>query len=208
MSVQAQRGRRGLGLGLGLMLGVLALAVGAWCLWGHGLGELADPTLLWRRLGRPLLRTLAFVAGGLLLGQVLEALGWTARLGSLAWPLVRLARLPREAGAAFAAAFASGVAANTLLYTAWREGHLSRRELVLANLLNAGVPAFLLHLPTTFFVVYALLGRAALVYFGLTLAAAVLRSLGVILVGRPGGPGPSCGARPGASSAGACSACW
>ena len=166
-----------------LALGLLVLA-GLWFWLGDGNRQLYQPALLWAKLGRPLLRTLAFVAGGLLVGQLIEGLGWTARLGVLAWPLIRLARLPREAGAAFSAAFASGVGANTLLYTSWREGRLDNRQLVLANILNAALPAYFLHLPTTFFVVYALLGRAALVYFGLTLAAALLRTLGVIALGR------------------------
>ncbi len=166
-----------------LPLALLVLAA-LWFWLGSTGRDLYDPALLWAKLGRPLLRTLAFVAGGLLVGQLIEGLGWTARLGVLAWPLIRLARLPREAGAAFSAAFASGVGANTLLYTSWQEGRLDKRQLVLANILNAALPAYFLHLPTTFFVVYALLGRAALVYFGLTLAAALLRTLGVILLGR------------------------
>jgi hypothetical protein len=102
----------------------------------------------------------------------------------LVWPLVKRARLPQEAGAAFSAAFASGVAANTLLFTSWQEGKLDKRQLVLANLLNASLPAFFLHLPTTFFVVYALASQVALMYFGLTLLAALLRCLGVIGLSR------------------------
>jgi hypothetical protein len=102
----------------------------------------------------------------------------------LVWPLVKRARLPQEAGAAFSAAFASGVAANTLLFTSWQEGKLDKRQLVLANLLNASLPAFFLHLPTTFFVVYALASQVALWYFGLTLLAALLRCLGVIGLSR------------------------
>jgi hypothetical protein len=189
----ASRDKRlwGIDLGVAAAAGVSVLALAIWFLSGHGAGELADDGLLWKRLGRPLLRTVVFVAAGLFIGQLIEGLGWTNRLGVLAGPLMRLARLPREAGAAFSAAFASGVAANTLLYTAWREKHITRRELVLANLLNAGIPAYLLHLPTTFFVVYALIGRAALIYFGLTFSAAVLRSAAVVVAGRLGGTPPT-----------------
>jgi hypothetical protein len=147
----------------------------------QGLGR---PALWWDRLVLPLFKTLAFIAGGLLVGQIIEGLGWTARLGVLVWPLVKRARLPQEAGAAFSAAFASGVAANTLLFTSWQEGKLDKRQLVLANLLNASLPAFFLHLPTTFFVVYALASQVALMYFGLTLLAALLRCLGVIGLSR------------------------
>ncbi|KMY69276.1 hypothetical protein AAU61_03500 [Desulfocarbo indianensis] len=143
-----------------------------------------EPGLLWRRLASPLLRTVAFVALGLLAGQLIESLGWTRRLGVLARPLMRAGHLPAEAGASFTAAFASGVAANTFLATAWREGRLDDRQLTLANLLNASLPAFFLHLPSVFFVVYALLGWIALVYFGLTLIAAVARCLAVTLIAR------------------------
>lgn len=186
--------------GLWIMLGALALAGGAFLLAHEASlpGQLRLESL-WPRLLRPLLFTLAYITGGLLLGQLIEGLGWSARLGSLAWPLIRRAQLPREAGLAFSAAFASGVAANTLLFTSWQEGRLDRRQLVASNLLNASLPAYFLHLPTTFFVVYALLGRAALVYFGLTLLAAILRTLGVVAFSRAFLPpaSPQSGQQPG-----------
>ncbi len=175
---------------LWLLLGGLTLAGLGYVAWA-GPGELPAylrPARLWHGLGWPLLKTLAFLSAGLLVGQLLEATGWTARLGVLAWPLVRQAHLPKEAGAAFSAAFASGVAANTLLYTSWQEGRLDKRQLIFANILCSSLPAFFLHLPTTFFVVYALLGRAALWYFGLALLAAILRTLAVVLVSRWAAP--------------------
>ena len=166
-------------LGLaGATLIVYPLAVGT------DLSHLSDLNLWWKKLARPLLRTLLFISVGLLIGQLIEGLGLTAKLGVLARPLTARANLPAEAGAAFTAAFASGVAANTLLFTAWQEGRLDRRQLIVANLLNASLPAYLLHLPTTFFIVYALLGKAALIYFGLTFVAALIRCLGVTLAGR------------------------
>jgi hypothetical protein len=172
-------------MGLWLPLLALALAGALYVLEESGrLQGLWQPDLLWARLVKPLLGTVAFIGGGLLVGQLMEGLGFSARLGVLAWPLIRRAHLPKEAGAAFSAAFASGVTANTLLYTSWQEGKLSKRQLIMANLLNAGLPAYFLHLPTTFFVVYALLGKAALIYFGLTLAASVLRTLGVVGLSR------------------------
>ncbi|MFH1057909.1 MAG: hypothetical protein V1797_04395 [Pseudomonadota bacterium] len=177
--------RRSSQRGLWLLLGCLAAAGIAYALAGPAqMPPFLRPARLWSGLGWPLSKTLAFLSGGLLLGQLLEATGWTARLGVLAWPLIRLAHLPKQAGAAFSAAFASGVAANTLLYTSWQEGALDKRQLMLANILCASLPAFFLHLPTTFFVVYALLGRAALWYFGLTLLAAILRTLAVVLISR------------------------
>lgn len=177
--------KNGGGKGLWMALGVLVLAGALYLILTPALPPgLGRPGLWWDKLILPLVKTLVFIAAGLLLGQVIEGLGWTARLGLVVWPLVRQARLPQEAGAAFSAAFASGVVANTLLYTAWQEGRLNKRQLVLANLLNASLPAFFLHLPTTFFVVYALLSQVALIYFGLTLLAALLRCLGVVVLSR------------------------
>lgn len=179
------RHKRGLGKGLWVFLAVMIILGVLYLLWGPPLPPaLRRPGLWWERLGHPLLGTLCFIAGGLLVGQLIEGLGWTARLGTLVWPLVKRARLPKEAGASFSVAFASGVGANTLLFTSWQEGKLDRRQLVLANLLNASLPAYFLHLPTTFFVVYALLSQVALIYFGLTLLAAVLRCLGVLGLSR------------------------
>ena len=148
-----------------------------------GAGDLLDPGLLWNKLAKPLLRLLVMLGAGLLVGQALESLGLSARIGRIAGPVIRRAHLPAEAGASFAAAFVSGIAANTLLYTSWQEGKLDKRQLILANVLNASLPAYFLHLPSTFFIVYALLGDAALVYFGLTLLAAVLRSVVIVLIG-------------------------
>lgn len=177
--------RKPLGRGFFITMAVMIAAGGIflWCC-PDRVDLLSDPKLLWRRLGWPLIRTVLFVSAGLLVGQLIEGLGWTRRLGALARPLMRRTHLPDQAGVAFTAAFASGVTANALLANAWQEGKLTGRQLVLANLLNASLPAYFLHLPTVFFVVYALLGWIALVYFGLTLAAALLRCLAVMLLSR------------------------
>jgi len=146
--------------------------------------ELLESRFLWRKLALPVSRTVLFVSMGLLVGQLIEGLGWTTRLGRLAWPLINWARLPGQAGAAFTSAFVSGVLANTMLYTSWQEGHVDRKGLILSNLLNASLPAYVLHMPTTLFIVISLTGRAGAWYVGLTLAAAVIRMVGVAAVSR------------------------
>jgi hypothetical protein len=178
-------GRKGGSTGLWLVVAVAAAGLALYLFIGQSDWRAMFSGLdWWGLLIKPLARILIFIAAGLLVGQLIEGLGLSARIGRLTSPLISRAHLPPEAGAAFAAAFASGVAANTLLYTSWQEGKLSRRQLFLANILNASLPAYFLHLPSTFFVVYALLGKAALVYFGLTLFAAILRCLGVIVISR------------------------
>jgi hypothetical protein len=70
-----------------------------------------------------------------------------------------------------------------MLYDFWREGKISRQQLILTNLANQ-LPAFFLHLPTTVFIVLPLTGWAGGLYFILTFLAAVLRLALVMFWGR------------------------
>jgi hypothetical protein len=148
---------------------------------------------LYRQLASPLLRLLIYMGVGLLVGQAIESLGWAAKLGSWAAPLLRWGHLRRESGAAFTAAFFSGIMANTMLITLHQEDKISRRELILTYLFNNALPVYLLHLPTTFFIILPLTREAGLIYLGLTLAAAVLRSAVLLVYGRVRLPGATAG---------------
>ena len=140
-------------------------------------------TTLWHGLVWPLTRLLCFVGVGLLVANFIEALNWTHGMARLAAPLIRLGRLSAPVGAAFSMAFFSGVAANTMLSEAYDQGKMEKKELVLAILFNS-VPTYFLHLPTVFFITAPLIKGAAVIYVGLTFAAAVLRTLCIIVVGR------------------------
>jgi len=139
---------------------------------------------LYHQLASPLLRLLVYLGLGLLVGQAIESLGWAAKLGSWAAPLLRWGHLRRECGAAFTAAFFSGILANTMLVTLYQEGKISRREMIVTYLFNNAMPVYLLHLPTTFFIIFPLTRQAGLIYLGLTLAAALLRSVVLLFYGR------------------------
>jgi hypothetical protein len=134
--------------------------------------------LLW-----PLVQLMLTIGVGLLVGQVIEAAGWTRRLAILARPLFRFSRLGDRCGAAFTAAFASGVASNAMLWDFYQGATITRAQLYLANFVNQ-FPGFFLHLPTTFFPVIAMTGRAGLFYFGLTFAATVLRTTLLLVYAR------------------------
>ena len=178
-------GRRKPGRGLWVLLGLLALGGLVFALSGRiDLADLFTPEFIWKKLARPILRTTIFISVGLFVGQLIESLGWTTKLGRLAWPLINWARLPGAAGAAFTSAFVSGVMANTLLLTGWQEGRLNKRGVILANLLNASIPAYVLHMPTTVFIIVSLTGQAGVWYVALTFGAAVLRLVGVAAVSR------------------------
>jgi len=138
---------------------------------------------LWHGLGWPLLRLVFFVSLGLMVGNFIEALNWTRGAARLAAPLIRVGNLSDTAGASFSMAFFSGVAANTMLAEAYDQGKLNKKELVLANLFNT-LPIYFLHLPTVFFLTAPLIKGAAFIYVGLTLLAAILRTVCILVLGR------------------------
>ena len=142
----------------------------------------SDLMPFWLTLGRPLTRLLFAMCIGLLIANIVEALRWTQPLARLSAPLVRLARLREAAGASFSMAFFSPAAANALLSDSHAKGEISLRELVLANLFNS-LPAYMVHLPTMLFMLWPVLGAPALIYTGLTLAAAALRTLFTVGLG-------------------------
>lgn len=158
--------------------------------------EDAGRRLLVERLLWPLVQLMLTIGAGLIVGQVIEATGWTRRLAILARPLFRFSRLGDRCGAAFTAAFASGVASNAMLWDFYQGAKITRAQLYLANFVNQ-FPAFFLHLPTTFFTVIAMTGTAGLLYFVLTFAAAVLRTALLLVYARrrlppqPAGQPPS-----------------
>ena len=135
-----------------------------------------------RRLVQPLCRLLFFISMGLALGQLIEAAGWTGKLGVLGAPFFRFAGLGPYCSAAFSTGFFSIAAANAMLYGYWKDGRISRHQLILANLANQ-LPAFFLHLPTTVFIVLPLTGWAGGLYFILTFVAVMLRFLLVLIWG-------------------------
>ena len=140
-------------------------------------------THLWLHLGWPLLRLLIYLALGLLAALFIESLNWTRKMAVIARPLTRFGHLSPLTGASFSLCFFSGMAANTMLAEGYDKGQLSRKELILANLFNS-LPANFLHLPTTFFIAVPIIKGAAVIYIGLTISAAILRTLFITLLGR------------------------
>jgi len=149
----------------------------------HAAPETLTAAALWHGLAVPLSRLLVSVSIGLFVGTLIEALQWTRAVAKVAQPLVRLGRLKDVAGASFSLAFFSGSAANTMLAEAHERGEMTKREVQLSNLFNS-LPTYFLHLPTLFFIAAPFIGPAAGLYVGLTVLAALLRTLGIVLLGR------------------------
>jgi hypothetical protein len=178
---------------LWLLLLALTLLVALTWLGLGGAAHRLTTGRLYHSLGSPLLRLLVYMGVGLLVGQAIESLGWAATLGGWAAPVLRWGHLKRESGAAFTAAFFSKIMANTMLWTFYQEKKLSREEMTLTYLFNGGLPVFLLHLPTTFFIILPLTREAGLIYLSLTGGAAVLWSAAILLYARwrlPRAPAP------------------
>ncbi len=138
---------------------------------------------IWSQLLWPLTRILLFVALGLVVANLIEALKWTNHLAALARPLIRQGNLSAITGASFSMAFVSGVSANTMLAEAHDQGKLQKKELFLANLFNS-LPRYFLHLPTVFFLTVPLIKGAAIIYVGITFLASLLQTLVIVVVSR------------------------
>lgn len=138
---------------------------------------------IWTSLIWPLCRLTLFISLGLLIGQLIEALNWTKTVAAGVSPLLRLGRLSDIAGASFSLAFFSGVSANSMLADAYEQSRISRRELIMSNLFNS-LPTYFLHLPSVFFILAPLIGTAAVIYLGLTVGSAMLRTVFILLFSR------------------------
>jgi len=143
-----------------------------------------DWSLVVHRIAWPLSRLLIIMALSLGLSALVEGMGWSEIVATLSRPLMRTGNFSDWSGTAFTTAFLSGVAANTILWNAYKEKKLSRREMLLATLLNLGLPSYTLHLPTTLAIIIPLVGTAGLIYISLTLMAALLRTVVIIIMGR------------------------
>lgn len=155
-------------------------------------GLFSDPALLWKRILGPLIRLTGFISIGLFVAYIIEGMGWASRLTVMARPFMRWGHLSDKMAAVFTAAFFSGTTALTMLASFHQDGLLNRRELTMAVLLNT-FPSFFLHLPTTFFIILPLVGKAGAIYLLLTFCAALLRLFTVIACTRfmlppPAGP--------------------
>ncbi len=140
-------------------------------------------SMILKRLVWPLARLMFLIAVGLMVGNIIEGLGWVTKIGRLSRPLLSFGHLCDYSGAAFTTAFFSGVAANTMLVEYYRDKKISKKEMFLSNFVN-GLPAFFLHLPTTFFIILPLTGIAGILYILLTFLAAILRTFCYLLYGR------------------------
>ncbi|MDH4206168.1 MAG: nucleoside recognition protein [Desulfobacteraceae bacterium] len=143
--------------------------------------DLSSQKILYRLLV-PLARLMIFIGIGLAAGEIIESTGWTRHLSVLARPLFKFGKLGNRCSAAFTTAFISGVAANAMLLDFYKDDKITKKQLFLTNFVNQ-LPAYFLHLPTTFFIVIPLTGLAGALYFLITFAATLLRIILFLIYG-------------------------
>ncbi|MBW1722581.1 MAG: nucleoside recognition protein [Deltaproteobacteria bacterium] len=168
-----------------VLVSLLAVAAFAGLLAGALPGgvSLQDLRSFLDRVVRPLLRLTLFISAGLAVGYFVEMAGWTDRISVMARPIMKWGHLDHHVGAAFTTAFFSGTSSISMLMSFYREGKIERKQVIVGVLLNT-FPSFFLHLPTTFFILVPLAGRAGALYLGLTFGAALLRLAAVLFYGR------------------------
>jgi hypothetical protein len=121
---------------------------------------------------------------GIFAGQMLEVSGLMRYLAIIAWPLLRLGRLPRQTAPAFVMAFQSGAVANSMLVNYRDSGDLDNRELYTSVLVVSCLSLFA-HLPTYVPPFLAVVGASGtLGYFGVRLAAILIEIVLVLIVSR------------------------
>ncbi len=173
--------RRGRGLGMSAALApAAALAILALLILE---GALSPAYVLHRGL-LPLARLLTIMALSLWLSALIEGMGWSEVLARVTRPLMGFAGFGEWTAAAFVTAFVSGIAANTMIWNAYKEGRMEWTEMVLAVFLNIGLPSYVLHLPTTLAIIVPLAGTAGAIYMAITFGAAIIRTVAVVAAAR------------------------
>ncbi|NVO66912.1 nucleoside recognition protein [Methanofollis tationis] len=120
---------------------------------------------------------------GVFLAEVLVALKVAGRIAVLSRPLTTFACLHEECGTRFLMAFVSPPAANAMLVDYPTKDIITRRELVLAAVMNS-FPTVVMHWRYLIPVYIPLLGIPGLIYFGLLMLVGLAKTAVIMVAGR------------------------
>ena len=132
---------------------------------------------------KPLWHLFTGLAVGLFFASFLEALNLTQYIAKLTRPFVKYAHLNSLSASSFALALFSPASANAMLGEALQSKKISEKEVIISNLFNS-LPSTLTHIPTFFFMSFPILGKAAVIYTGISCITALFRTAATVLVGR------------------------
>ncbi len=132
----------------------------------------------------PLSKFIFIVFITLLLTSYIEAKGWITKFSGIFKPIMRFSNLSSWSISSFTSAFLSGIVANTILFNAYTEKHINKKELFITNMLNNSIPAYLLHLPAMAAILLPILGKAGIIYTSVTFFAAIARGFFIIFLAK------------------------
>lgn len=130
-----------------------------------------------------LARTIPMMVAGVFAAELIMTFNATARISRISRPLTTWSNLHHECGISFMMAFVSPKAANTMLAKYHREGTITRREMVVAALMNS-FPNVMMHWRTLLPVYIPLLGVTGLVYFAILVLVGIIKTGIVMVAGR------------------------
>ena len=141
-----------------------------------------------------LARTIPMMVAGVFAAELIMAFNATTRISRISRPLTTWTHLHHECGISFMMAFVSPKAANTMLAGYHREGTITRREMVIAALMNS-FPNVMMHWRTLLPVYIPLLGLTGLAYFAILVLTGLIKTAIIMVAGRrmlsvPDDPGP------------------
>jgi hypothetical protein len=127
-----------------------------------------------------LIRTIPMMVAGVFAAELILAFNATDRISRLSRPLTTFSNLHHECGISFMMAFISPKAANAMLAKYRRDELITRREMVIAALMNS-FPNVVMHWRYLLPVYIPLLGLTGLVYFAILVVVGIIKT-GIIMV--------------------------
>ncbi len=130
-----------------------------------------------------LVRTIPMMVAGVFAAELILAFNATDRISRLSRPLTTFSNLHHECGISFMMAFISPKAANAMLAKYERDGTITRREMVIAALMNS-FPNVVMHWRYLLPVYIPLLGLTGLVYFAILVLVGFIKTGFIMIAGR------------------------
>ncbi|WAI02341.1 nucleoside recognition domain-containing protein [Methanogenium organophilum] len=130
-----------------------------------------------------LARTIPMMVAGVIAAELILAFNATERLSRYSRPLTVWSNLHHECGISFMMAFISPKAANAMLAKYHRDGTITRREMVIAALMNS-FPNVMMHWRYLLPVYVPLLGLIGLIYFAILVVVGIIKTMIVMVAGR------------------------
>jgi len=132
----------------------------------------------------PLIKFISVIFITLFITSYIEAKGWITKFSDLLKPVMKFSNLSTWSISSFTSAFLSGIAANTILFNAYTDNNIKKKELFIANMLNHSIPAYLLHLPSMIAILVPILGVAGLIYISVTMISSLARGLFILFLAK------------------------